>query len=130
MTAQDLWYRTYQNVIRIHDLILEESGGEPGILSPGTIQAAIERARWGPFPGAGDLWVRAAFLLRGIAQEHPFVDGNKRTAIHTVDLFLTRNGWSLVPDEEALFSAVIEIARGRLELQGIADRLRSNAEKA
>lgn len=129
MTAKDLWYPTYENVVEIHAIILEESGGEPGVLSAGTIQAATERARWGPFPGSGDLWERGAFLLRGIAQEHPFVDGNKRTAIHTVDLFLTRNGWSLVPDEEELFAFVLDVARGRVAMEEIADRLRSKAEK-
>lgn len=129
MPSEGLWFPSYRDVVEIHKLILEDSGGEPGILSPGTILSAVERTRWGPFPGSGDIWERAAFLLRGIAQDHPFVDGNKRTAIEAADAFLGRNGWRLTVEEDAFISFIATVAMGERELQQIATWLRSNSEK-
>lgn len=129
MASEELWFPSYRDVVEIHDLILEDSGGEPGILSPGTIRSAVERTRWGPFPGAGDLWERAAFLVRGIAQDHPFVDGNKRTAIQAADLFLSRNGWRLAVEEETLVGVAVSVAKGARDVQAIAAWLRFHSEK-
>lgn len=123
-----LWFPTVDRVLRIHERILEESGGETGVLNRGPIESAIVRAREGPFPG-GDpsLWRRAAFLLRGIVQDHPFVDGNKRTAYEVASLFLRKNNISLEPSMEEARDLMIAVARGQRTVQAITRWLRRNS---
>lgn len=103
----------------MHDRIIERTGGETGVLNEGPIEAAIARARWGPFHGDGSLSKRAAFLLRGIAQDHPFVDGNKRTAFEAADLFLSRNSVILVADGDEIVGFMVRVARGTRSLREI-----------
>lgn len=123
-----LWFPTVERVVRIHERILEESGGESGLLNRGPIEAAVARARVGPFPaGEATLWNRAALLLRGIAQDHPFVDGNKRTGYEAAAVFLENNGVVLGSSMEEARDFMIEVAQGERGLVGIALWLSRNS---
>lgn len=113
----------------MHDRILRRSGGERGVLTPGAIGSAIERARSGPWGRPPDLADRAAFLLRGIAQDHPFADGNKRTAFEAADLFLRRNGHYVDASAGDVVEFMLAIARGELGLDGIADWVRRHLRR-
>lgn len=122
-----LWFPTVERILRIHERILEESGGESGLMRRGPIESAVARARSGPFPGGeASVWLRAGFLLRGIAQDHPFVDGNKRTAYETAAVFLENNGVLLEPSLEGARDFMIGVARGEESVGTIADWLRRN----
>lgn len=94
------------------DNLLYEDPIEPGILNEDAITSAVERARWGPFPRREDLPIRAAFLVRGIAQAHPFVDGNKRTAFEAGDVFLRVNGYTTTASAEEVIGFVRDVAQG------------------
>lgn len=107
----------------MHDDILAATGGEPGILNRGPIEAAIARARWGPFAGEGDLAERAALLMRGIVSDHPFVDGNKRTAFEVADTFLERNGRPLEIGTDEGLALVVGLARGQVGITDLAERI-------
>lgn len=124
-----MWFPTADQVIQMHDEILERSGGEPGVLHRGPIEAALERARWGPFVGEGDLADRAALLIRGIAQEHPFVDGNKRTAFEVAETFLARNGIDLRASDEEIIALLLRVARGEASRDTIATWIRKHVAK-
>lgn len=115
---------TFEEVVELHDKTITKHGGEPGILSQSPIHAALARCRWGPFVH-GDLAERAAMLMRGIAQDHPFVDGNKRTAWIAVRAFLERNGVELRAREWEAVGFTIRLARARLDLDGAARWIRS-----
>lgn len=119
-----MWFPTVEQVIRMHDDILAATGGEPGILDRGPIEAAIARARWGPFPGEGDLAERAALLMRGIVSDHPFVDGNKRTAFEVADTFCERNGKPLTVAQDAIVEFTVRIAQHQPSVASIAAWLR------
>lgn len=119
---------TAEEVLELHDAILATSGGEPGILVRGAVVSAVERATWGPFPG-DDLAGRAALLLRGIAVDHPFADGNKRTAFETADAFLRLNGAFLAASQEAIVAFMLEVAQGEHDVEGIATWIRRNAQQ-
>lgn len=106
-----VWFPTADEIVDIHERLLAW-GGEPGVRHPGAIQAAIERTRWGPFEHEGDIFERAALLMRGIAQDHPFVDGNKRTAFMAVYAFLEANGWVLEVDASDATEFLIRLAQG------------------
>jgi len=127
-TVVALWFPTVERILRIHERVLEESGGESGLMRRGSIEAAVVRARDGPFPREdGTLWVRAAFLLRGIAQDHPFVDGNKRTAYETAAVFLENNGVELDPSLDEARDFMISVARAGKSIETIASWLSRNA---
>lgn len=124
-----MWFPTAGQVIQMHDEILERSGGEPGILYRGPVEAALERARWGPFVGEGDLADRAALLIRGIAREHPFVDGNKRTAFEVADTFLDRNGYYIGATEDEVTTFMVDMARGERSVRAAARWIRRHMRK-
>lgn len=121
-------FPTAKEVVAAHAGILSRFGGEPGVLTLGPVHAALARCRHGPFL-AGDLAERAAFLVRGIGQDHPFADGNKRTAYAVTDVFLRRNGHALAASPEEGFAFMLAVARGDLDLEGMADWLRFRLEK-
>jgi death-on-curing protein len=107
---------------------LHETGGEPGVLDLGTVRSALERAEWGPFGRVPDLFDRAALLLRGICQDHPFADGNKRTAFEATDLFLGLNGEGIVAAQASVVAFMLDVAQGNLELDALAAWLRENTK--
>lgn len=115
-----MWFPTVEQIVQMHDEIIERTGGEPGILHRGSIEAAIERARWGPFPTDGHLVERAALLMRGIVVDHPFVDGNKRTAFEVVETFCERNRHRLAVAQEEIVEISVEVARGSRSVQELA----------
>lgn len=108
----------------MHDDILAATGGEPGILNRGPIESAIARARWGPFPGEGDLAERGALLMRGIVSDHPFVDGNKRTAFEVADTFCVRDGKPLTVAQDEIVEFTVQIAQHQPSVATIAAWLR------
>ena len=85
--------------LALHDRQLAEHGGPTGIRDPGMLESALMRAvnQW--TYGEDDLCALAAAYAFGLAQNHPFADGNKRTAWVTARLFLRKNGLALSFDE-------------------------------
>lgn len=117
-------------VFAIHDKQLSEHGGAPGIKDDNLIRSALARpeqlAAYGnPPPDAADLAAAYAF---GIARNHGFCDGNKRTAWILARLFLALNGQSLKFDHVEAYSTVMALAAGTLSepefAKWLRDRLR------
>ena len=73
----------------IHDVAIREFGGATGIREMGALASAIMRPQIGYYDGIIE---EAAALLESLAMNHPFVDGNKRTAFYATDSFLRKNG--------------------------------------
>lgn len=87
-------YLTPQQVLFIHARLLATSGGEAGIRDLGLLESAVARPQ-ATFDGADlypNLFTKTAVLMESLAQNHPFVDGNKRTAITSSAMFLLQNG--------------------------------------
>ncbi|MCK9565846.1 MAG: type II toxin-antitoxin system death-on-curing family toxin [Methanothrix sp.] len=78
---------TEKKVIQIHDFLIEEMGGEPGIRDLGTLSFVVEAINY-----ESDLFRKAAHALF-LAERHPFWDGQKRTAFESSDLILRQNGY-------------------------------------
>ncbi len=115
----NLRFPTIEEILRTHDEILARSGGAPGLLQRGSLEAALNRAVHGPFTWAGTTAERAAFLLRGIAQDHPFVDGNKRTAFAATETFLHGNGRHIEASADDVVSFMLGVAQAELDLENI-----------
>ena len=85
-------YLTVADVLGMHSVLMHRYGGAPGVRDPGALEAALFRPQTGYYE---DIVTEAAALLESLAINHPFVDGNKRTAFAAADVFLRINGWRL-----------------------------------
>ena len=90
-------YPTLREVVDIHDDQILQFGGEPGLRDAGALDSAIMRPQIGYYDG---LIEEAAALLESLAMNHPFVDGNKRTAFASTEVFLRINGYFIECDSE------------------------------
>ena len=97
-----LWYPTVDDIVEVHDdIIAEDPDGEPGVADRDRIQYALDHIRHGHFDRGPDTLHEKAFaLLRLIASNHWFIDGNKRTALNVTNLFYLLNGCELQYGEE------------------------------
>jgi len=116
--------------LAIHDRQLSEHGGGSGVRDEGLLDSALARPQqlytYGePPPDLADL---AASLAYGIARNHPFVDGNKRTAAVACEVFIELNGGSLLADDLELYTQYIGLADGSLAETEFAQWLRSRIE--
>lgn len=82
-------------VLAIHHLQIEEYGGSHGIRDRGLLESAVFRPQIGYY---NDIREVAAALMESLANNHPFLDGNKRTAFASVHTFLLVNGYDLDVD--------------------------------
>src|SRR3990167_10219241 len=86
-------YITYQYVIEVHDSLIDEYGGRKGILNEGLLRSALEmpKARFDGKDLHRTVFDKTAAYLFHLIQNHPFVDGNKRTASMVAMVFFTSN---------------------------------------
>ncbi len=114
----------------VHDAQLVEHGGAAGLRDAGLLESALARPLNLHRFGETDLYALAAAYAFGIARNHPFVDGNKRTALLAAYAFLRINGCHLVADEASAASNMLAVAAGDTTEPEFADWLRGNARKA
>ena len=119
-----------ERVLRIHRSMIEVYGGSAGIRDAGLLHSAIAapQASFGGEPLHKDLFEMAAAYLYHIVQNHPFVDGNKRTGAAAAVVFLTMNDVTLRPDEEGLVEITLRVATGQAGKQEAATFFRSLVE--
>ena len=115
-------------VLAIHDRQLAEHGGSGGVRDEGLLESALARPRqlhaYGdPEPDLADL---AASLASGLARNHPFVDGNKRTAHVAYRTFLELNGTELVATDEDKYLRILALAESKLSERDFAAWLRGH----
>ncbi len=113
-------------VDEIHALQIEEHGGAPGIRDRGLLESALGRPANAFSYGNGDRLDIAAAYAFGLARNHPFIDGNKRTAFLCAYIFLRLNGLMLVAEEANATEMMVAFAAGSLDEGGFAIWLRQN----
>jgi len=97
---------TEKKVIQIHDFLIGEMGGEPGIRDLGTLSFVVEAINY-----ESDLFRKAAQALF-LAERHPFWDGQKRTAFELADLILRQNGYRFDrSDIDEIIRVMVRIAQ-------------------
>ena len=114
---------------RLHDRQLAEHGGPAGVRDRGMLESALGRPRQ-KFAYGGldiDLPALAAAYAFGLARNHPFVDGNKRSAAVACELFFELNGYLLVATDEDLYPVFATLAAGELSEDQLAEWLRRHA---
>ncbi len=119
-------------VLAIHDRQVAEHGGSAGVRDENLLESALARpkqlhAYGDPAPDLADL---AAALASGLARNHPFVDGNKRTAAVCCEAFIELNGATLEVGDADLFPQYLALAEGKLAERDFAAWLRERLRPA
>jgi len=118
-----------EDVLALHAALLDEHGGQAGIRDQGLLESAVA-VPMATFDGAflhEDLFAMAAAYAFHIAENQPFVDGNKRAAIGAALVFLDMNGVDIPEATPELYGAMIDIAARRLDKRGLAALLHNLA---
>ena len=112
----------------IHQDQIEQHGGRPGLRERGLLEAVLARPRnlhaYGEEPDLADL---AAALAGAVVRDHPFVDGNKRTALMAAYTFLALNGRNLEASEPEAVAVIRALAAGDMSEDDFASWLRDHA---
>lgn len=124
---EPLWIEE-SDAFAFQERALAEFGGAEGVRDHALLQSALARPKH-IFACAESptLHEMAAAYIAGLVQNHPFVDGNKRTAFLVGILFLELNGYRFTASEEAAAQAVIDVAAGRLDEASLTDFLTDNS---
>lgn len=130
MSGTDIVWLLREAFEAIHDEQIAWHGGSEGIRDPGLLASAIDRPRNLAAYGDPDLASLAASLGHGLARNHPFVDGNKRTAFVSVETFLLLNGATLVTGDAECVLTMEGLAGGTISEAEFAAWIRRNLRPA
>lgn len=111
----------------IHLEQLRRHGGSPGLRDENALESALSRPPNKASYGEPDIAALAAAYAFGLARNHPFVDGNKRTAIVVAVTFLIVNGYELNADDGMLYTFTMSLAAGEVDEDGAAAFFRDHA---
>lgn len=115
------------DVLALHTAQLVRFGGSPGLRDIGLLESAVAQpqATFGGIFVHRDYFEMAAAYLYHLVNNHPFVDGNKRTGLITALTFLRINGFSVQPAAPEIYELTMAVAQGQKAKPEVADALRS-----
>ncbi len=114
-------YPTLTETLELYARLIERFGGKEGVRDMGLLESALMRPQTGYYKS---LSLEAAALLQSLAQNHAFIDGNKRVAFATTAIFLRMNGYRLKVDADNGESFIVErVIKNRADINEIADWL-------
>jgi len=118
-----------KQLLYLYQRIIEQTGGTIGLRDQGLLESAAYRpqATFGGQDLYPDLFSKAAALGHSLISNHPFVDGNKRVGFEAMRLMLRLNGSDVHASLETTYEFVLDIAKGKLTEQGIADWLKRHS---
>ncbi len=116
-------YLSPHQVLFLHARLIEETGGSHGVRDMGLLLSALGRPQ-ATFEGKDlhpTIYQKAAALAESMINNHPFVDGNKRTGIGTAVLFLSLNGYVITISNQELLDLTMEIVQKRNSIDEVAN---------
>ncbi len=125
--AEPIWI-TAELTLAIHKRQLAEHGGIEGVRDEGLLSSALARPKHllAYSKDIPDVASFAAAYGFGIARNHPFLDGNKRTAAVVCETFIELNGYQLTADDKATYLTFLQLAEGTLSEEALAEWIRSH----
>jgi death on curing protein len=119
-------YLTIGEILQIHRELIENYGGDPGVRDKGLVEAAALRPQIGYY---ANILEEAAALMESLANNHAFIDGNKRIAFAAAHTFLMLNGYELRVDPGSAYTFIMDsLATGNFRfaqiLQWLSDHTR------
>jgi death on curing protein len=124
-------YLTLEQILAIHYDQIEGYGGSHGIRDLPLLESAIERPQ-ASFMGEDlypDVFTKAAALMHSMALNHPFLDGNKRTATVSTAAFLHFNGWDIKVNQDELIEISLNVESKKWDQEALVNWLKSNCQK-
>ena len=128
--TDDPVFLTVADVLTLHSDQIREFGGSDGLRDQGGLESAVAQASatYGGKHLHADLFEMAASYAFHIAENHPFVDGNKRTALNAAIVFLGLNGFDVVDNDGRLYDAMMGLTVGELSKGQVAALLQQVSE--
>jgi death-on-curing protein len=124
---QPLWI-SKKAVLAMHSEQLTEHGGSDGIRDETLLDSALAKPlNVFAYDDEPDIFRLAASYAFGIARNHAFIDGNKRTALAVSITFLDRNGWDIMAPKEEVYFTFLHLAEGSLSEDQLADWFKKHA---
>jgi death-on-curing protein len=123
-------YLTINEALLLHARLIQLTGGSPGIRDMGLLEPALARPQ-ATFDGVDlypDLWAKAASLMHALALNHPFVDGNERTALAAVGIFLGLNGFVLTASNDEALDFTRQVTVGGIESENVVAWLEAHSQ--
>lgn len=126
---EPIWLTVIQ-IKMLHAESLKNFGGSPGLRDEGLLESAAARARnkWS-YDQAKSIFILGASYGFGLAKNHPFIDGNKRTALLSIRAFLFRNGYGFTPEEVETVTVMEGVADGTVDETLLSEWIEANSEK-
>lgn len=131
MKTPKIKFVSVSEVLFIHDQMVKRFGGSQGIRDLGLIESAVARPQ-ATFGGEYlyiTIFDKAAAILQSLLKNHPFVDGNKRTALTAAGVFLKRNGWKLTNTHKEELEFAVEVDNKHLTIEQISKWLKDHSIK-
>ena len=123
MQSNTVQFLSVDEVCEIHDRLIIRFGGADGLRDKGLLESALYRPQTGYY---SDLVEMAAALFESLMNNHPFVDGNKRVAFFSTDVFLRINGYKLVVEPKAAYAFLMGLfEKNTCDLQHLTPWIRS-----
>lgn len=120
-------YLMLAEVLAIHQDQVVRYGGSHGVRDPGALEAALFRPQTGYY---NDLIEEAAALWESLCQNHPFIDGNKRTAFAVIYTFLRINGYMITAGADDIYALISDFyGKNMFEFSALEKVLRQNTRK-
>jgi death-on-curing protein len=117
-------------LLAIHDEQIDEHGGAASLRDRGLFESALARPQNLAAYGNPDVSALAASYAFGLAKNHPFVDGNKRTAFVALELFLDLNGFELTANDVQCVLVTLSVASGAFSEDDLVEWIRKNSRRA
>ena len=117
--------------LTIHADLLQRYGGSPGVRDQSLLESALAQPKMtvGGKYLHKTLFEKASAYGFHVCKNHPFIDGNKRVAFVLMDIFLQKNGWEIVAQEEESYSMMMSLASGKLTKAQLASWLKEHSVK-
>lgn len=131
MKSPKINFLSVPQVLAIHDQMVKRFGGSAGIRDLGLVESAVARPQAG-FGGQylyKTIFNKAAALLQSLLKNHPFVDGNKRTALTSAAILLRINGWKLLNNHKEEVGFAVKVDNGNLTVEQISKWLKAHSIK-
>lgn len=120
-----IWLRK-DVILAVHDVQIAEHGGLSGVRDMSLLESALARPENVAAYGDPDVCALAASYAFGIARNHPFGDGNKRTAFVAAELFLDLSGFALTANDADCVITILRLAAGEISEDELAGWIRGN----
>ena len=127
--ADNLSWIRKEDLVRAHDEVVKTHGGSLGIRDEGALASALSRPRNRLHYGGEsvDVFDLAAEYAFGIARNHPFADGNKRTSYVAMKCFIDECGYAVVCPNAEQFDTMVNLASGKTDAERLAAWLRRHS---